>query len=74
MRGTRTLGARMLVTAMLLAIAPAVQAQDFASLGLQPYQPPKAAPAFTLPDLQGKPTSLESVRGHVVLLFFWATW
>jgi cytochrome oxidase Cu insertion factor (SCO1/SenC/PrrC family) len=63
-----------LIAGAMLATASAVQAQDFGSLGLQPYQPPKPAPAFTLPDLQGKPTSLESARGRVVLLFFWATW
>jgi len=33
-----------------------------------------AAPAFTAPDLDGKPWSLENERGNVVLVNFWATW
>jgi cytochrome c biogenesis protein CcmG, thiol:disulfide interchange protein DsbE len=32
------------------------------------------APAFALPDLDGKPRSLESFRGRPVLVNFWATW
>jgi len=52
----------------------AAAAPDFASLQIQPYEPPKPAPAFSLPDLEGKTQTLESLRGKVVLLFFWATW
>jgi cytochrome c biogenesis protein CcmG/thiol:disulfide interchange protein DsbE len=39
-------------------------------------EPPleNAAPAFTLPDLQGKPVSLQALRGRVVAVNFWATW
>ena len=36
--------------------------------------PPGAAPAFHLSDLQGRPVRLEDYRGRVVLLNFWATW
>ena len=32
------------------------------------------APDFTLTDLRGKPLTLSSYRGKVVLLDFWATW
>ena len=47
---------------------------DFAALQIHPYDPPKPAPAFALPDLQGKTVRLEDFRGKVVMLFFWATW
>jgi len=32
------------------------------------------APAFTLERLDGTPVSLSDLRGHVVLINFWATW
>ncbi len=43
-------------------------------MNLQPYDPPKPAPDFALPDLQGTTVQLAAFRGKVVLLFFWATW
>src|SRR5207245_9489351 len=52
----------------------AAAAPDFASLQVQPYQPPKPAPAFALAGLDGKVTRLGDLRGKVVLVFFWATW
>ena len=35
---------------------------------------PREAPAFALTDLAGATLSLESLKGRVVLLDFWATW
>ena len=58
-----------LFTTLAVAAAP-----DFAAMQIQPYDPPKPAPAFALPDLQGKTIRLEDFRGKVVMLFFWATW
>ena len=64
-----------LLLILVLAAAPAgAAAPDFASLALSPYEPPKPAPAFALPDLDGRTAKLEDFRGKVVLLFFWATW
>lgn len=34
----------------------------------------KPAPAFTLNDINGKPLSLESLRGKYVVLDFWGSW
>ncbi|OGB91731.1 MAG: hypothetical protein A3H39_14170 [candidate division NC10 bacterium RIFCSPLOWO2_02_FULL_66_22] len=62
------------VALALLAAVAAGAGPDFAALQVQPYDPPKPAPAFALPDLSGKMVRLEELRGKVVLLFFWATW
>ncbi len=64
------LAAAVILTVATVAAAP----PDFAGLQIQPYEPPKAAPAFSLPGLDGTPQTLESLRGKVVMLFFWATW
>ena len=46
-------------------------ADVFAVTRVQPYQPPKPAPTFALPGLDGKVTRLGDLRGKVVLVFFW---
>ena len=59
--------------ALLLPVM-AAGAPDFAALSIQRYDAPKAAPAFTLPDLDGRKVQLADYKGKVVLLFYWATW
>src|ERR1700759_4483114 len=39
-----------------------------------PLPPGPVAPAFTRPDLSGKPVSLKASRGKLVLVDFWASW
>ena len=65
--------AASLVLALLLPLAVAA-APDFAALDIQAYDPPKPAPGFSLPDLDGRPVRLADLKGKVVLLFYWATW
>jgi peroxiredoxin len=42
--------------------------------GLRKAEKPKQAPNFMLPTLEGTPLRLNSFRGKVVFLNFWATW
>jgi cytochrome oxidase Cu insertion factor (SCO1/SenC/PrrC family) len=64
----------LLAALALLTFGSAGAVPDFASFQVQPYEPPKAAPAFSLPSIDGRTVRLEDFRGKVLLLFFWATW
>jgi cytochrome oxidase Cu insertion factor (SCO1/SenC/PrrC family) len=57
-----------------LAVAAPAGSPDLGALGLEAYEPPRPAPAFSLPDLAGHTWNLADLRGKVVLLFFWTTW
>jgi hypothetical protein len=62
------------VALALLTVGGAGAAPDLASFQVQPYEPRKAAPSFSLPSIDGRTVRLEDSRGKVLLLFFWATW
>jgi thiol-disulfide isomerase/thioredoxin len=70
----RTRWSLVLGVVMTLVATAAFAAPDFASMQVIPYEPPKPAPAFTLPDLNGMEVHLSELRGKVAMLFFWATW
>ncbi len=63
-----------LATGLWMAPAAWAAGPEFAAMEVQSYDPPKAASAFALPDLNGKTVRLEELQGKVVMLFFWATW
>ena len=64
----------LLALALLTVGGAGAAGPDFASLQVQPFQPPKPAPAFALPSVDGRTVRLEDLRGKLVLVFFWATW
>jgi len=70
----KPLGATAVALALLVGVAAAGPSPNIAALGLQSYEPPKPAPDFRLPDIEGRMRSLGDFRGKVLLLFFWATW
>ena len=42
--------------------------------GWRRVDPPRAAPPFTLDQLNGPPVSLSGLKGRIVVMDFWATW
>lgn len=71
---SRTLTRLMAVVGLAFALPSFAAAQE---MGMAPPPPLPAgvhAPAFTTKTLQGRPLSLQSLRGKVVLLDYWATW
>ena len=70
----RRLFAAVVAVASLVAVAAVAAPPDFASMRVDRIDPPKPAPAFELPGLDGRTQRLGDLRGKVVMLFFWATW
>ncbi len=66
--------ASTVATVLVAVVVQSSAALDFAGMQIQPYDPPKPAPAFSLPDLRGQVRTLGDFRGKVLMLFFWATW
>lgn len=62
--------------AAALGLATPVHAGDehLDALMVQTFPTPVSAPAFRLADVDGASRTLDSLRGSVVLLNFWATW
>jgi peroxiredoxin len=68
------IAAGLLVDAATLAQNRASQTQRTAPDIMLPEHDRKLAPEFSLSSAEGKPITLSSYRGKVVLLDFWATW
>jgi cytochrome c biogenesis protein CcmG/thiol:disulfide interchange protein DsbE len=69
------LARRSFVPVALTALVVLAIVQARAGAGLRPPREPGfSAPAFALPDLEGRSVSLGSLRGRPLLLNFWATW
>jgi thiol-disulfide isomerase/thioredoxin len=62
--------------AALLALTTATHAADLPPLahGMNAQTVKKMAPNLKLPDLDGQTHDLAALKGHVVLINFWATW
>lgn len=66
-----------LALGLLLGGAGARAADSIQDLAMDLRMTPldgQAAPAFALPTLDGRRLALADFKGHVVLLYFWATW
>ena len=60
--------------AMLALLPAAVSAQDMLQNPPAPLPAGTPAPAFATKTIGGRPLTLRSLRGKVVLLDYWATW
>ena len=60
--------------AVLAVLAIAVVELGLRRAGTRQAPAGAAAPAFTLPDTDGRSVSLKSLKGKVVAVNFWATW
>lgn len=66
---------KALIAAIVVGVIGLASAYIFSKQHtFEPVQAGKVAPAFTLPDLDGKEHSLSDYKGKVVFLNFWATW
>jgi thiol-disulfide isomerase/thioredoxin len=90
MNGRRALLLVAIIGAVLMTWAAAQYARRFSTpptdriaaaepgeterLTLRFFRDPKAAPAFTARDLDGREFTAASLRGKVVIVNFWATW
>lgn len=66
---------RLLAAACLLAAAwPGARALAADDAALRPWPAQQATPPLRLSALDGKPWSLDQLRGKVVVVNFWASW
>jgi cytochrome c biogenesis protein CcmG/thiol:disulfide interchange protein DsbE len=75
----RIQGRRTLLLAGVVAVVAVIAALLMTGLGRDPSviaspMVGRTAPNFTLPQLDGPPVTLSSLRGQVVVINFWASW
>ena len=70
----------LFVAVLALVVSPAGSAaqakaldDQMMDLNIAPLEP-HAPPAFTVTTLEGGRVTLGDVKGHAVLVYFWATW
>lgn len=59
---------------LVILFVAALVATEFLIPGRAPVPSGQPAPAFSLPDLQGREVSLAGMEGRVVAVNFWTTW
>ena len=57
-----------------IRLTPAADLAHFQAMHLVRFPEALELPPVSLPDLEGKAVSLQSLSGKVVLLNFWTTW
>lgn len=70
------LAAALATTCLVATAAVAAEPPKFAGLSgdFSPIEPPEQIAAPTFQDKMGQPVNLDSFKGKVVVLNFWATW
>lgn len=75
----KTLGALFTALVLVVGVAGPIAAETtvdhavWEAAGVTPV-PPVRVPPPTLRDVGGRRVSLADFKGHVVMLYFWATW
>jgi cytochrome oxidase Cu insertion factor (SCO1/SenC/PrrC family) len=64
----------VIAAVLLFFSSNALSDNPLSAAGFLNFKEKKAAPDFTLRDLEDHPIRLESFKGKVVLLYFWTTW
>ncbi len=53
---------------------PVVDGTVWQAAGIVPVPRPELAPPLRLSDMSGQTVDLRTLRGRLVMLYFWATW